>query len=185
MSLSSAMKPLQKKILLAVTSPISWTFYRGIPSHLHSADFDPVLLSSPGKNLQEISETEGVPFFSVPMERGIAALKDLIVLWRLCRVMRAVRPDIVDAGTPKAGLLVGLAAYVQRVPHRVYSLLGLRLETETGIKRLVLWITEWIACACANRVVCVSPSLRERVIASKLVRGKKQSSWRTEVLEST
>jgi lipopolysaccharide/colanic/teichoic acid biosynthesis glycosyltransferase len=128
-----------------------------------------VLLSSPGKNLQEISETEGVPFFSVPMERGIAPLKDLIVLWRLCRVMRAVRPDIVDAGTPKAGLLVGLAAYVQRVPHRVYSLLGLRLETETGIKRLVLWITEWIACACANRVVCVSPSLRERVIASKLV----------------
>jgi lipopolysaccharide/colanic/teichoic acid biosynthesis glycosyltransferase len=164
---------LATKILLAVTSPISWTFYRGIPGRLRAAGFEPILLSAPGRSLQAISEEECVPTIAVPMERSIALVKDLRSLWRLCRIMRIVQPDIVDAGTPKAGLLVGLAARIQRVPRRVYRLLGLRLETETGFKRLILWITEWIACACANQVVCVSPSLRERVVALKLVSREK------------
>jgi len=76
---------------------------------------------------------------------------------------------IVDASTPKAGLLSGVAAWLARVPCRVYTLRGLRLETATGLKRALLWVTEWISCKCAHRVVCVSPSLRARAIGLKLV----------------
>jgi lipopolysaccharide/colanic/teichoic acid biosynthesis glycosyltransferase len=165
--------PVPKNILLAVTSPISWTFYRGIPRHLRNAGFNPVLLSSPGENLHLLSEQEEVPAFAVPMERRIAPFKDLISLWKLCCVLREIRPDIVDASTPKAGLLVGLAARISRIPHVVYTLRGLRLETETGAKRLLLSMMEWISCACADQVLCVSPSLQDQVIALKLVSREK------------
>jgi lipopolysaccharide/colanic/teichoic acid biosynthesis glycosyltransferase/glycosyltransferase involved in cell wall biosynthesis len=157
------------KVLLAVTCPISWTFYRGLPRHLSGAGFDPVLLSSPGENLHAMSEQERVPAFAVAMERGIAPFEDLISVWKLCRLFRTIRPDIVDASTPKAGLLVGLAARLVRIPRLVYTLRGLRLETETGVERRLLWVTERISCACAGLVICVSPSLRERAIALKLV----------------
>lgn len=161
------------RVLLAVTSADSWIFYRGLVGHLRCAGFDPVLLSSPGPDLQAIAKDEQVASVEVPMEREIAPIKDLISCWNVYRIMRKFRPDIVDASTPKAGLLVGIAAWLARVPFRVYCLRGLRLETTSGVMRFILWVAEWISCACANRVVCVSSSLRERAIALKLVsRGK-------------
>jgi glycosyltransferase involved in cell wall biosynthesis len=156
-------------LLLAVTSSLSWTFYRGLISHLHEAGFEPVLLSTPGPGLESASKHEGVVSIPVPMEREIAPLKDLISLCKLYRTIRRIRPDIVDASTPKAGLLVGVAAWLARVPCRVYSLYGLRIETATGLKRVVLRWTERLAAACSHRVFCLSPSLRDRAIAFNLV----------------
>jgi len=158
----------QPAILLAVTSPISWIFYRGVAGFLKQAGFRPSVLSSPGKNLTAISEAERVPAVALPMERRVSPVKDAIALCKLYRTMRRLRPQIVDASTPKAGLLVGLAAWMAGVPCRVYTLRGLRMETANGITRLVLWLAEKISCACAHRIVCVSPSLRERVIAMDL-----------------
>jgi lipopolysaccharide/colanic/teichoic acid biosynthesis glycosyltransferase len=43
------------------------------------------------------------------------------------------------------------------------------------VKRAILWTAEWLACACAHRVVCVSPSLRARVIGLNLVSAEKAS----------
>jgi glycosyltransferase involved in cell wall biosynthesis len=159
---------MNPKLLLAVTSPLSWVFYRGLVGHLRSAGFDPILLSSPGPNLQETAEAEGVPCVAVPMEREITPFKDLISLYKLYRTIRRIRPDIVDASTPKSGLLVGIAAWLARVPCRVYSLHGLRMETVTGVKLSLLRCTERIAVACSHRVFCLSPSLRERAIALDL-----------------
>jgi glycosyltransferase involved in cell wall biosynthesis len=160
-------------LLLAVTSPLSWTFYRGLISHLREAGFDPVLLSSPGHGLQSTSEQEGVTSVAIPMEREIAPLRDCISLWKLYRAIRRIRPDIVDASTPKAGLLVTVAAWLARVPCRVYSLHGLRIETATGLKRSVLRWTERIATACSHQVFCLSPSLRDRAIGLNLVSSDK------------
>jgi glycosyltransferase involved in cell wall biosynthesis len=107
------------------------------------------------------------------MEREISPLKDLIALVRLYRVIRQFKPDLVDVSTPKAGLLGSIAAMLARVPCRVYTLRGLRMETATGLKRAVLWLAEWISCACAHRVVPVSNSLRRRAVELKLVTAAK------------
>ena len=84
-------------------------------------------------------------------------------------MLRSIQPDITNVGTPKAGLLGGLAAVVAGVRHRIYTMHGLRLETTQGWKRLLLWCAEWISCKCAHQVICVSRSLRERAIEMKLV----------------
>ena len=107
------------------------------------------------------------------MEREISLTRDLRALWQLCRTLFKLRPTIVDASTPKAGLLTGIAALVTRVPCRVYTLRGLRLETAHGFKRSLLWIAERVACACSHRVICVSPSLRARAISLGLVSANK------------
>ena len=104
------------------------------------------------------------------MARGISPWRDIRSLLRLTRILRELRPDIVHVGTPKAGLLGGLAATFMRVPHRWYTMHGLRLETERGLPWLVLYCMEWLACRCAHRVRAVSPSLRTRAIALKLVK---------------
>ena len=97
---------------------------------------------------------------AVPIEREIAVGRDARSLAHLVRELSRLRPHVVNASTAKAGLLGMIAAATTRVPHRIYQLRGLRLETETGIKRGILATTERIAAGCAHRVWCNGESLR-------------------------
>jgi glycosyltransferase involved in cell wall biosynthesis len=106
---------------------------------------------------------------TVPMARGMDPARDLAALAALVRILRTLQPDIVDASTPKAGLLLMLAATLTRVPCRIHTLRGLRFETMTGSGRAVLTGTTRLTCALAHRVLCVSPSLRRRAIALGVV----------------
>ena len=46
-----------------------------------------------------------------------------------------------------------VAAWICRVPHRIYTVTGLRFETSTGFMRWLLKTMERITCACATKVV--------------------------------
>ncbi len=157
-------------ILYAGTSPLSvqW-FLRGQLGHLREAGFDVTVVTAPGEGLDEARLSEGVETIAAPMVRSISPGRDLVALWRLWRIVGRLRPAITNVGTPKAGLLAGLAAWLSRVPCRVYTLHGLRLETVRGPMRPVLWMAEWIACHAAHRVICVSESVRRKALALDLV----------------
>ncbi len=156
-------------VLHAVTDSISTVLMRGQLAYLKSHGFEPALLSSPGKELEQMGAQEGYPVYGVAMKREISPGADLRSFFEIWRLLRRVKPVICNSGTPKAGLLVGLAAWLSRVPCRIYTLRGLRLETARGLKKMILTITEKTACFSAHRVVCVSASLRERAIALGLV----------------
>jgi glycosyltransferase involved in cell wall biosynthesis len=139
---------------------------------LKDAGFRVSLVSGPGEMLEETARTEGVKAYTVRMGRGISLLRDVVAFLRLWRLMIRLKPDIVEFSTPKAGLLGSFAAWLCRVPMRVYFLRGLRLETAHGLRRRVLLWSERIAAGCAQVVLCNSHSLRERA----LVLGIAQSS---------
>lgn len=112
----------------------------------------------------------GVTVCDLPLSRSLRIGRELgAVVWHL----RDVSPQVVNASTPKAGLLGMLAAWWCRVPVRVYVVRGLRYETATGWKRRLLLLTEKLACACAHRVVCVSESVRQEMIRFRLVSPRK------------
>lgn len=147
---------------------VDW-FMRGQLSYLRRAGFDVTVISSPGPGLDEARLLQHANTIPLPIMREIRPLRDLLSLYRFWRAVRDLRPDVVNVGTPKAGLLGGIAAWLNRVPCRFYTLHGLRHETTGGLKGAVLWLCERIACACAHRVICVSESLRERAVAIGIV----------------
>jgi lipopolysaccharide/colanic/teichoic acid biosynthesis glycosyltransferase len=156
------------RIMFALTSHVSWTFYDGQVSFLKRSGFEVEAVSGEGAGLLAMAE-EGAETWAVRMEREISPLRDLFSLFRLWLLFRRRRPDLVIAGTPKAGLLGTLAARLAGVKNIVYLVLGLRLETASGWKRRVLWATEWMACHSAHCVRCVSRSLQARVTSLGLV----------------
>jgi glycosyltransferase involved in cell wall biosynthesis len=133
---------------------------KGQLAYMREQGFDIVVISSPGEELRVLGQREKVSTIAIPMEREISLFKDFLSLVRLCTVLRRLRPAIVNAGTPKAGLLGMIAAWSAGVPVRIYSLLGLRLETARGWKRFVLGVSERCTSGLAHRVICVSESLR-------------------------
>nr|MBA2669641.1 glycosyltransferase [Gemmatimonadota bacterium] len=68
--------------------------------------------------------------------------------------------------TPKGGLLGMMAAAAYRAPVRIYHMRGLPLMGATGMRRLLLRITEWTACRLAHQVFCVSHSVRGEAVAA-------------------
>jgi len=106
----------------------------------------------------------GVEVRQIPMMREISPLSDLVALWRMWRMYRALRPSVCNVSTPKMGLIGGVAAWLARVPHRIYTLRGIRYETTRGWKRRLLMACEWIACQCAHQVICISQSVKEIAI---------------------
>ncbi len=156
-------------VYLATDAISARCFLVGHLEEMSRAGFDVTVVASPGPDLDAVAQMTGIKTVGIEMRREISPLKDLASLRQLVRLFRRLQPDIVNAGTPKAGLLGMLAAYRCRVPVRIYLLRGLRLETVSGIKRRLLWCSEWLAARCAHRVVCVSHSLRERVVSEGLV----------------
>lgn len=143
------------KIVRTSTVPESLNiFCRNLLSELQESEgYSVVAVSSPGDALSEIASREGVKVYPVPMERHIAPVKDLISLWKLIKVFRKERPDMVHSITPKAGLLSMMAAWVCRVPVRLHTFTGLVFPTSTGFKQKLLIFTDRLTCACATHIM--------------------------------
>ncbi|WP_342355676.1 sugar transferase [Deinococcus humi] len=170
------------RVLYLVTIPLSArVFLEGQLQFMKRRGYDLHLASSPAprQDLLAVALREGAQAHFVPLAREIALSQDVRALDAIWKLTRRLRPDVTNAGTPKAGLIGGIAASLSGVPARIYTLHGLRLETTSGPKRKLLTWMERLACACAHRVVCVSPSLRDRAIELGLV-----SSSKALVLES-
>ena len=165
----------QPHILVGVTSAQTCLVLPGRVRTLREAGFRVSLLSAPGELLEQTARRAQVDAYAFPMERGISPLADIVVFVRIWRLLRHLKPDIVEFSTPKAGLLGTLAAWFCKIPARVYLLRGLKFETSRGLKRSLLVWAERIAARSAHVVVCNSRSLRERALvtgvapASKLV----------------
>lgn len=140
------------KIIRACTVSMSLGFVEGMLPDLKKK-YEVVLLSSPGPEMEAIAEKEGVKTIAVPMERHISLKKDIVSLFKLIKVFRRERPQMVHSMTPKAGLLCMVAAWLTRVPVRVHTFTGLVFPTAQGLKRKILMLTDAITCACATHII--------------------------------
>jgi glycosyltransferase involved in cell wall biosynthesis len=162
------------KIVYIVTVPMTAkAFLRGHLSYMREQGLDVTLIASPGVDLDFVAAQEKVSTIGVEIHREISPWADIISLWKLYWAIVKIKPDIVNASTPKAGFLGMLAAWLARVPIRIYLLRGLRAETATGLKKLILNTTEKLASFCATFVVAVSHSLSEIYIDEGLASAHK------------
>jgi glycosyltransferase involved in cell wall biosynthesis len=153
------------KLVYIATDPITaFRLMDGQLGYMQSRGFDVTVIAAPGPLLDRTAQREGVRAIAVPMTREMSPLADAASFLRLVRVLRRIKPDIVNAGTPKAGLLGVLAAQLCGVKVVVYLLRGLRFEGARGAKRLLLAATEHIAGGAADRVFVNSGSLRDRFV---------------------
>lgn len=151
-----------------VTDPLSIVLLGNLPGRLVTAGAAVWVISSPGRRLTEEADRQGFQGVPVVINRSLSPIRDLITLVRLIGAMRRIDPDLVDAGTPKAGLLGMVAARLTGVPVAIYTMRGMRLETESGLVRHLLLLTERLAARLADEVLVISPSLRQRAIDLRL-----------------
>ncbi|MEK7381960.1 MAG: glycosyltransferase, partial [Elusimicrobiota bacterium] len=109
------------------------------------------------------------------MIRTISPLNDLAAFWKLYRLLRREKPDVVHAHSSKAGVLARAAAWLAGVPRIYYSPHAYSfLQTDAGpFGRAFYWCIEKSLSWIGNIIAC---SEGEAVLARKL-------SWGREVFQ--
>lgn len=127
------------------------------------------LLAGPGE-FPDVAGQAGATVRVIPcLRREPSPIADVRALGATWRILRQDRIEAIHIGTPKAGLVVGLAAVLARVPRRVYTIHGLRYETLRGSGRGVFRFLERLSCFMATDVLAVSHSVAETAIDDGVV----------------
>ena len=132
------------------------------------------IVCSDSDELVHFSEQYCFEYRAINVLRRISIIKDLKAVYATAKYIREIKADVVTGHTPKGGLIAMMAAFVTRVPIRIYFRHGLVYETSRGLKRMILINIDRLASMLATKIVCVSPSVARRSLEDKLNLESKQ-----------
>lgn len=110
---------------------------------------------------------------NIPCHRGISIPDLLIMPFRLARLFKKEKFDIVQYATPNASLYASLGSKFAGVRHRVYCQWGIRYVGSRGIMRSVLRLLEKLTCANSTAIRPASKKNMEFAIADGLYKADK------------
>lgn len=131
-----------------------------------------LLCSGNGSELKSMLNSR-VSFTSIPIERKINIVADMLALIALMRIFRQQRYDCVHSLMPKAGLLAMLAAWLTCIPVRIHIFTGQVWFAKKGIARTVLKWMDKVVAACATHLLADSPSQRDFLLHENVVKPAK------------
>jgi glycosyltransferase involved in cell wall biosynthesis len=162
------------RLLYITTDPSALSvLMEGQLAYFKSVGYEVIAIAAPGPALDVVAKRDGIQVEALPMQREISPLADLRSLFSMWRLLRRLQPDIVCTATSKASLIGLTAAWINRVPVRVYRLWGLRLETARGMKRSILATAERLCALCAHRTLAISESLKNAFLQAGYTRPDK------------
>lgn len=142
---------------------------RGRLEYFAAHGFDVTAVCAPTPRAAEI-RSRGVRLFTLPLHRTISPWSDVQAVWKLARLLRKERVDIVEASTPKGALIGVLAARLAGVPCIIHLLRGLAYQGQSGHARPLLRRAQWVACRLSHQTISISPSLMQQAIVDRLCR---------------
>ena len=157
-----------KKLIRLTTADISLNLLLKGQLRFLNQYFEVVGVSSDTGLLKGVGEREGIRTIAVPMHREIALGADIVCLWKLYRLFRRERPDILHSNTPKGSLLAMIAGWMARVPVRIYLVTGLRYQGANGMLRWVLRTMERLTCRFATKVIPEGNGVKQVLIADHI-----------------
>jgi glycosyltransferase involved in cell wall biosynthesis len=165
---------MPKTLIRITTVPMAFkVLLAGQPKFMSENGFNVIMISADGKEAMDLQQLEDCQHIIVPMTRRITPFQDIISLFKLRRILKKYKPDIVHTHTPKAGLLGMLAARSIGVKVRIHTVGGLPLMIESGFKRWLLMLTEKMTYFGATEVWPNSRSMMNFIIENRLAKAEK------------
>ena len=163
-------------LLFANTDWYLYNFRLALASALRERGHEVILLSPPGRFHERLTAA-GFQWISFPLSRqGVNPFHEVMTLWRLVRVYRRVRPDIVHHFTIKPVIYGSLAAQSLRIPSIINSMTGLgHLFIDSGfatriLRRIVSWL--YRLCLLDTQVIFENPEDRDIFLRSNLIKSE-------------
>jgi glycosyltransferase involved in cell wall biosynthesis len=123
--------------------------------------FDVTVAAHGSGPLRERAQAAGVRFIELEhVRRPLSPWRDARGLLELTTLVRRERPHIVHVNSAKAGALGRLAAWLGRVPIRVYTVHGWSFTAHAGASSVIYRWAERLLRPLTTRTICVAESER-------------------------
>jgi len=157
------------KLIRITTVPLSLKLLLGGQMKFMKANgWEVIMVSSDGREVQQVIRAEGVKHEVIPFTRKITPIHDLICIWKLYQLFKREKPDIVHTHTPKAGLLGMIAAKLSGQKIRIHTLAGIPYMATKGARKEILVKAEKLTYSYATEVWPNSRGLKSFVIEENL-----------------
>ena len=116
-------------------------------------------------DMQYYAEARGVTPVIVPeLGRSLHPLRDLLTIWKVYKLIRRIKPDVVHTHTAKAGFAGRIAAWLAGVPVIVHTFHGHVFQGyfSPAMTRLFIWL-ERIAARMSDTVITLTDGLRREL----------------------
>lgn len=117
---------------------------------------------------------EHIHYIPVPMKRGLS-LDGPKAIVRLYKIFYREKFDIVQYSTKNAGTYASVAAWMAKVPCRLYCQWGMMFAALKGFKRALLKLDEKIICGRSTVIEVESNSVRNKAIECGIYKPEKAS----------
>ncbi len=126
-------------------------------------------------NMLHLAKEKGVePIMLEALGRELHPLKDLSTLWKLYRIIRNERPDIVHTHTAKAGTLGRIAAKLAGVPIIIHTFHGHIFHSYFGkLKTRIFLLIEQVLALFTTKIIAISEKQKEELVALGVAPEKK------------
>lgn len=126
-----------------------------------------------GENYDFIN-SQGIAFYDIPVARGYNPIKHMTSVYRLYKLIRAYKFDIVHSHTTAASLDGCIAAKLARVPVILYTIHGLHiLENSSYLEKAFYNFVEKLKCKLSAFVFTQSEEDRVYAINNRIVNSEK------------
>lgn len=150
-----------QKLMIGITAPQSIDLIAGQLKFFSDKGYDVYLLAPGTDKVAEFCRQEGATLLPIDIKRDISPIQDFKILLKILTILRKVRPDIVNFGTPKVSLLGLTAARMAGIKKRIYTCRGFRYEHEQGKFKKFLIALEKVTASSAHKVICISKSVED------------------------
>lgn len=120
-------------------------------------------------DMQYYAEQLGIqPIFIPELGRELHPLRDIVTIWKVYRLLRRLKPDVVHTHTSKAGFVGRIAARLAGVPVIVHTFHGhvfygvFRGSHARLMERISIALERFAAAFC-DRIVTLSDRLRDEL----------------------
>lgn len=140
-------------------------------SYVAEKGYESYLICHPCDDFKNI-----VPITYIPVEMGRGAVSPIEVLkctYRLYKVFKQHKFDVVQYASSNAGLYASIAAWLARVPVRIFCQWGIPYTDYTGMKMKFFKFMEYFTCLLSTSVQPDSHLNREWAISEGLFKSKK------------
>jgi glycosyltransferase involved in cell wall biosynthesis len=173
MSASHSLKPVKVLEVLEATVGGTRRHLVDIVAHLDPARIQVSAACSTRRDpafLDDLARmtAKGIQVHIIPMRRAISPVGDLLALFRLFRLMRRGRFDVVHTHSSKAGFVGRLAARLAGVRRIIHTPHTFPFEMDVSLSaRFAYRQLERLAACFTDCIVCVCPS--QRALAESLI----------------
>lgn len=104
------------------------------------------------------------PIIIPQLGRSLNPLRDLATIWKLYRMMRELKPDVVHTHTAKAGFVGRVAAWLARVPVIVHTFHGHVFHGYFGpVKTRLFLMLERLTASMSDAILTLTEGLRQEL----------------------